>query len=599
MNLESHKSRIDALNLEARSLWHSDVAKAMKLAQDAEQLSTTGIFERQNYETGRMDSRVMQAQCGLKAGLYEQAITHMTKALDFYHRRSGEIGLWHLNAYFTIGTAYSNLGNLTQALEWLQKLIEHAERLDDRGFLALGLRNIGTLYGHQSDYTTAIYFYELAIPHFEHLKLSRGLASVYGNYCWLYRQMDSIDLAIEYGTRSLRLFEDIGDRDGQALTHILLGNLRLQQSKFEQASDHLQMGLQIALELGVASYIADGYLNLGRLYERQKKLDAALEVTLKGLAHAETMQQKNIQMNCHLHLFECYKQIEAWKTAFAHHEQYSALKDEIRTQESIAKLRNLEVAHKTQQAQREADAERRLRQEDLRYYEQLNQIKDEILNTASHDLKSPLVAMESTITSLKQYGRIDDEQGHQLMVDLDKTIRQMGGVIMAVLDLAKLETGRALVMERHNFVHAMDGVIRDMERMAQEKHITLVTRADMSEALVSVDAQRMSQALHNLLANAIKYTRDGGTVTLSYAISATELTVDISDTGMGIPAHALPHVFERFYRVFDQHHANMDGTGLGLALARAIIEQHNGAIQVESEVGKGSTFCFTLPLVLP
>jgi signal transduction histidine kinase len=583
--------QIDKLNQEARNLCQTDSVKAAALAQEAERLSTALFYER-----GMIDSRVVKAQCGLKAGLYEQAITEVTKALRFYER-SDYSGVWYLNAYFTLGNAFANLGNLSEAFEWYQKLVQTAEVLNDTPYRALGFRNIGNLYGHQGEFSTAIYFYDLAAPLFEQLQQLWGLATVYGNYCWVYRQAGSIDLAIEYGHRSLSLFREIEDQNGEALTLILLGNLHMEQGHFEQSAQHLETGLEIARTLGIASYIADGYLNLGRLYERQHQIKAAIETTIEALSHADTIQHKTIQMNCHLLLYECYKQVEEWQTAFTHHEKYMLLRDEIRTQESMTKLRQLEVLHKTEQAQREAESHRKLREEDLQYYEHLNQIKDEIFNMASHDLKSPLVAMKLTMSSLKRHGKLNDERGHQLMTDLDLTIKQMGSLITTVLDLAKLETGRALVVEQQNFARLVEKAVRETENIARLKHIAIEVKANASELMAWFDTDRMSQVLYHLLSNAVKYTDAGGKITLSYTRDTGNLVVQVTDTGIGIPPHALHHIFERFYRVPDQLHQRIEGTGLGLAIVKTIIEQHGGTIAVESEVGKGSTFTFTIPLM--
>ncbi|MBC8171074.1 MAG: HAMP domain-containing histidine kinase, partial [Anaerolineae bacterium] len=350
-------------------------------------------------------------------------------------------------------------------------------------------------------------------------------------------------------------------------------------------------------DLGLGSYLADGLLNMGRLSARQDNHPQAIAYAHEGLAHAQTIQYKGIQMNCHLLLSQSYKHLGEWQPAFQHHEQYTLLKDEIHTEESATKLRHLEVQHRTRQAQMELEAQRKLRDEDRRYYEQLNQMKDEILNTASHDLKSPLVGIQHTLDSLRRHGRIDDPHGQQLMLDIDKTVRQMGDLVTSVLDLAKLETGRALHLETCDFVAFIQSMLPEMTGAAQRAGIDLAMKLPTSAVTLAFDTDRMVQVMQNLLSNAVKYTGHGGNITLTVEVKATHLTVAIKDTGMGIPVFALPYVFERFYRVPDERHRQIDGTGLGLAIVKAIIEQHRGTIQVDSTLNQGTTFTFSLPLL--
>ena len=110
------------------------------------------------------------------------------------------------------------------------------------------------------------------------------------------------------------------------------------------------------------------------------------------------------------------------------------------------------------------------------------------------------------------------------------------------------------------------------------------------------DPFQLHQALSNLVSNAIKYTPAEGLITLSVKPEAKKVTVDVQDTGCGIPASDLPFIFDRFYRVNNDEHAGIEGNGLGLAIVKSIAEQHGGDVSVESEQGEGTCFTFTLPL---
>jgi signal transduction histidine kinase len=581
---------VDELNLKARMVWNDHTAKAREIAQQAHTLASDI-----GYERGQIDSLVLLAQCDLTTGQYEQSLEQASHALRFYEMHH-IADLWRLNVSYILGTAYMRLGDYATALEWYERLIEDAKTYDDMAYVALGLRNIGSLYAHQGNYEMALSFLDQSIPYFEQLETLSGLGSVYNNYSWVHGLSGNPDLALEYGYRGVSLFEKVGHLDGLSRANIVVANLHLQLGNDARAIEHVETGRQIAESCGNSSSAANASMILSKIYVHRGEYEKAIASYKNTLRQAETLQSKMMQLDCHEGLAACYRACEDWKTALEHHEQALLLKDDIHTEESATKLRNLEVLYKTRQVQAEADAQRRLREEDRRYYEHLSRMKDDILNVASHDLKSPLIGVKMTVESLRRHKRLDDARGQQLRRDIETTIQQMGSLITNVLDLAKLETGHALNREAGDFALFLATAFSNMESIAWQKRIKLHLRSPLASTTLRFDAQRIHQVLQNLISNAIKYTPEGGDITLSYAVHDDQVVVDVADTGIGIPAHAIPFVFERFYRVPTEQHQSVEGTGLGLAIVKAIIEQHYGSIRVESEVNKGSTFRFTLPV---
>jgi len=130
---------------------------------------------------------------------------------------------------------------------------------------------------------------------------------------------------------------------------------------------------------------------------------------------------------------------------------------------------------------------------------------------------------------------------------------------------------------------------------AEARGLTIETDLPSQAAMADVDPERIGQVLRNLLSNATTHTPEGGRITVSLKDDDSELSVTVADTGAGIPAEDLPYVFERFYRVDRSRVRATGGAGLGLTIAKRLVEAHGGTISVESEVGKGSRFTFTLP----
>ncbi|MDX2075932.1 MAG: hybrid sensor histidine kinase/response regulator [bacterium] len=237
----------------------------------------------------------------------------------------------------------------------------------------------------------------------------------------------------------------------------------------------------------------------------------------------------------------------------------------------------------------------RLREQDRVYFEKLTAMKDDVMNMASHDLKNPLNNVKTAVSLIRRQRKEDDEKGEELLRIIENSAEQMKNLITGLLDLAKIETGRAINLQPVKVNKFLDDNLSIFKLAAHDKNITLEFTPIDEEAVVPMDLERMEQVLQNLLSNAIKYTPAGGKVMLGAVITPDSIIINVQDTGMGIPADDLPHLFEKFYRVKNSAHMQVEGTGLGLSIVKSIVENHDGTITVESEFNKGTTFSIHLP----
>jgi signal transduction histidine kinase len=184
--------------------------------------------------------------------------------------------------------------------------------------------------------------------------------------------------------------------------------------------------------------------------------------------------------------------------------------------------------------------------------------------------------------------------------DIRDTAQHMAELVTDLLDIGKIEAGLDAAREPMDLVPVAEEALRIVRPNAERKTIEL--RADLpAEAIVMAASIRIRQALVNLIDNGIKYTPSGGKVTVSAALSgggdgAETVTIRVSDTGLGIPARDLLHVFDKFYRVESKATRGIAGTGLGLAITKTIVESVGGRIRVESMEGTGTTFTLELPV---
>jgi two-component system, sensor histidine kinase and response regulator len=246
--------------------------------------------------------------------------------------------------------------------------------------------------------------------------------------------------------------------------------------------------------------------------------------------------------------------------------------------------------------QRQKQEIHRLREQDRIYFQKLTEIKDDVMRMTSHDLKNPLNNVKTAVHLLRRHGQLDDDTGREYLDILEASAAQMQNLISGVLDLAKIETGQALNLRQTPLIPFLEENLRVFQLSAQDKDIVLIYEPPAREIDIYIDTERMAQVLQNLISNAIKYTSGGGKVTLRARIDDDIVRIDVADTGIGIPEDAIPHLFEKFYRVQNGEHLQIEGTGLGLSIVQSIVTQHHGEIKVESALGEGTTFSVCLPV---
>jgi two-component system, sensor histidine kinase and response regulator len=265
-------------------------------------------------------------------------------------------------------------------------------------------------------------------------------------------------------------------------------------------------------------------------------------------------------------------------------------------EEVVARVNaHLTMHRQKQELERQKQEIEQLREQDRLHFEKLAYLKDQMLSTASHDLKNPLTTIVTVVALLRRYISADDTRIQKKLDSIESSVDYMRDLIANLLDLARLETGAAVQKQEAKLKQLMQTSISHVTMLADEKHIKLHVRLPENDVTVSCDSFQVGQVLQNLISNALKYTPEGGTVEVSAKLQETMVTFQISDNGFGIPEKDIPRIFEKFYRVNSTEHQGIAGTGLGLAIVREIVQQHGGNVEVKSKLGEGSTFSFSIP----
>jgi signal transduction histidine kinase len=221
--------------------------------------------------------------------------------------------------------------------------------------------------------------------------------------------------------------------------------------------------------------------------------------------------------------------------------------------------------------------------------------QSDLISEMVHELRTPLGSINAAAYLLLR-PEINEEQRRKMVETMHRETTRLSEMASSFLDLARLESGRTrFQIESVDLLKLAEECANVMCNKAIEKEITLKLELPETFSPIQVDREKLKQVILNLLSNAIKYTPSGGEVCLAIASNSHEAILSVRDSGIGIPAESLAHVFEKFYRVPGSEKIEQ-GTGLGLSICKRIIDAHLGKIEVESQTGKGTTFRVSLPL---
>jgi len=253
-------------------------------------------------------------------------------------------------------------------------------------------------------------------------------------------------------------------------------------------------------------------------------------------------------------------------------------------------------AEKEALERRKAELEREALERRALELERLDRVKSSFTLTVAHELRAPVAAIQSYLRLLLD-GYIPVEQQREYLARAEQRTVEQLELISDLLDLAHLQNPDLRIKhEPVNLAESLREVCELMSSRAQEKGVQFTVSVPEETPTISADPKHIKQLWSNLVSNAIKYTTEGGTVAVTMAMQDKQVVTSVCDTGIGIAPEDLPRIFEEFYRTKAAKECSEMGTGLGLSIVKRILETYQGHIDVQSTVGKGSTFTIRLPL---
>jgi signal transduction histidine kinase len=258
----------------------------------------------------------------------------------------------------------------------------------------------------------------------------------------------------------------------------------------------------------------------------------------------------------------------------------------------------MEYSRRLEQKSREleaATAELRAANEGLR---ELDRLKDEFVSTVSHELRTPLTSLRAFSEILRDNPEMGTEQRQGFLDIVVRETERLSRLINDVLDLAKIESGRMdWNIERLDLRDLMKDSVTAVSQLFNERQVDIEHQLPPEPAMANVDRDRIIQVIINLLSNAGKFCESGrGRALIHLYKDDQSYKIEVQDNGPGIPPDQIEHIFEKFHQVSDDQKGKPKGTGLGLSISQKIVEYHGGRIWVESHLGHGTTFAFSIPM---
>ncbi len=233
---------------------------------------------------------------------------------------------------------------------------------------------------------------------------------------------------------------------------------------------------------------------------------------------------------------------------------------------------------------------------DITEIRRLETMRRDFVANVSHELKTPLTSIKGYVEALLDGALEDKEHSRQFLKIVSEHAERLGQLINDLLDLSAIESQEvALNMTTFDLKGLVQKVLSNFQTQIGKQGLNIIDELS-KDLMITADRARMEQVLTNLIDNAIKFNKPGGSIKFSGRKIENKIEIVVEDSGIGIPATDVPRIFERFYRVDKARSRELGGTGLGLSIVKHIIEQHHGIVEVESSVGFGSRFLFTIPV---
>lgn len=576
-----------------------------------------------------------------KALQYAQQADSLSLELDFTRGRALSLN--------KIGAAYWAIGDLEKGLAHFIESKNTAEQIDDLYLIARNIGNMGIIYSAAGNYESAIVYYRESLPLFKKLQNKERLAVTYNNMGKSFLELGQYDSAVHY----LELAKPLAETYPNSLLSIIylkLADVWYRQGVYDTALEYLELTIDLANKFDEKRSLAMSKQMLAAISLAKSDHEEALAFSRKAVKLANATSSQELQYATYKTYGNVLAALKQYDSAYFYQKKSSELREGLQNESNQERLNLMQYDHQRDeigQLLREREQEKTMRQQQKaqifllygllivtaslilvlylsRYnklksnktlhqrnkeikaqkeniaqqaaqLQELNNTKDKILSIISHDLKSPLNSIAGSL-NLLQDGLISPDEFATFVPDLSKNVNYTSSLLDNLLHWAKnqLGLGNTVNPEYINMCQMVMNKVELLKPQAAHKEITLKVEIEHFYRVYADDVM-IQIVLQNLISNAIKFCRRGDSITIKANEEGEECIICVADTGMGISKEDQDKIFSNT-SFTTRGTANEKGTGLGLQLCQDFVEKNHGRIWVESEPGKGSIFCFTLPV---
>ncbi len=541
---------------------------------------------------------------------------------------------YRIQALAEMSNCHGRLGTVEAAFNTAFEALRLADSIDNYALTGNLNNKIGELYRMQNDTDNAVEHLKKAYEDFSEANIIGGMMATKFNLALAYMQTEP-EQALYVLEEGLEEFQGHLTPLDSTLIYGNLGKIHLNLKRYTEAEEHLLKNLELLKYVQLPESLAYCYRVLTELYVLTDRPSKAIIYGRKGLELANELGNLRLRQLLSQYLAHAYAAVGKHDRAYGFLQDHLKYQDSIRSMEKIQLSNELKVKYETERkeqenlllkkdtALKEASLSRQriliwvvigillvitaislLTYRSLRakkrfalQIESLQTSQSRWFTNIAHELRTPLTLVlgplknilkkDDILASVKVEASMAHKNGEQLLQRVNE-----------ILDVSLMDSGRlALRQVPTNVSVLIIQVVASFQSLAQQKSISLTSSCD-GMVFMEVDREKLRNILNNLVANALKFTHDGGEVQVVLEQPQETVEIWVSDTGIGIPQKDLPHIFDRFYQVFRSKEVDYGGSGVGLALSQELARMHGGELTATSEESKGSTFTLSLPVAL-
>ncbi len=543
-------------------------------------------------------------------GNYELALVQNTESQSLYEALGDRLGV--AKAGVLAGNVHWCLGAFEKALALYERALSIRRELGDRRGEAGALGSIGVVLDELGRYAEARRCFEESLAISETLADTAFAARTLNNLGETCLNLGEPVPARAHCLRALELFHELADHAEEANVLSNLGKICRAHGDFAGSARHFESALATAQRTGDQRAQAEARMFLGALHTEEAapffSPPAARKLLEAALAQAQPLGVRAVEFAIHRELARAHELLGDPASALRHHRKFAEIQSAVFNEESSRRLRHLQISYELDRTRREAELERqksteltRLNRELAAQREQLDravrdllradQEKNDLLGIAAHDLKNPLASIIGLADLwLMNAGSADDVR------QIHTTAEGMLAMVRHLLEMNKLDSGPAeLAPCPLDLAPLLAAVVSDYAPAAAAKEITLAVTPGTTALVALADPLAARRILDNLVSNAVKYSFRGSAISVGGSRVGDTVELAVTDGGPGLTAADHVRLFQRFSRLSAKPTAGEHSTGLGLFIARRLVESMQGTITADSEPGRGATFRVRLP----